>query len=556
MKRHVVILCWLLVLVPTILVGTVALRLIRFEQERIRIATMNSYRAELQAISDNMMLAIDDVKAKMLDGLSKLDPGLLPSTLIEWEKFNPLIRNVFVLKNGGTMIHPDPERATSREEKTFLMRYDALFQGRQEWSKPPVDQGAAPSSPANDSILSRSTRVRQEMKGLGDISLAQSKRADADTAGEVAATAGGWIPWFADNQLHLLIWTERSGYRYGLELETMALLSRLIGYMPGDTSTGISYGLVDGEGKVIHQVGSLDLSEAGKKVVGIPAGEYLPHWELAIFNGSGALGGDSTLRYLMYGLLLLGLLIASTAGGSMLMIQAHRSRRDAVRKTSFVSNVSHELKTPLTSIRMYAELLEDDRVKDEEKKKKYLGTIVSETHRLTRLVNNVLDFSRLEQDRMPYDKTTFDAVAAVREITDTYSVHLGHVEIRLDLPSCPVEITYDSDVLEQILVNLLENARKYAPGSGPVDVALKDVPGFVHISIMDRGAGIARKHQKKIFDNFYRIDDSLTARSPGSGLGLSISRRLARLFGGDVVYAPRTGGGSEFILHIVKGITS
>lgn len=546
MKRFVIILCWLMVLVPTVIIGVVAFRLVRYEQERLEASTLKAYQAELATVSDNMMLAIADVTSDLIDRLVLLDEASRLDVLRAWQQGNPLIRNVFILRNGHVE-HPDSARAATREEASFLMRYDALFDGRRDWSRPPPENG---TGAASDSAADRSLRVRREIKQL--VNLDYPADAETQVGGTESGRASGWIPWFADNQLHHLVWVEKNGVRYGVELETMALLSRLIRYLPPPPHNSQAYALLDGEERMIHQTGTLDASGSVKKRVRIPAGDYLPHWTLVLFDAGKTDGATAALRYVSYAAMLAVMLVAVVSGGSILMIQAQRSRRDATRKTTFVSNVSHELKTPLTSIRMYAELLEDGRVRDETKKKAYLETIVSESHRLTRLVNNVLDFSRLEQGRVPFALTEFDLGNAVRKILDTYSVRLECGVHGVQETANPVMIRCDRDALEQIMVNLLENARKYAAEGGPPDVQVEAEADTVRIHVMDRGPGIAHKHRKRIFESFYRIDDSLNARSTGSGLGLSISRRLARLFGGDLVYEPRKGGGAIFTLRIPR----
>lgn len=234
------------------------------------------------------------------------------------------------------------------------------------------------------------------------------------------------------------------------------------------------------------------------------------------------------------------------------MRQAHRNELDARQKTSFVSNVSHELKTPLTSIRMYAELLSEKRVKDAGKVHDYLGVIVSESQRLTRLVNNVLDFSRLEQGKKKYRLERLDVSHHLRSVLDTQTLRANEAGMSLDvvLPETPVSAKLDRDAFEQAVLNLIDNAIKYADVGKEITVMLETSPasGF-RIRILDRGPGVPSAQKELIFDKFHRVDDSLTAAKPGSGLGLTIARRLVRDMGGDLRYEPREGGGSCFIIE-------
>ena len=234
------------------------------------------------------------------------------------------------------------------------------------------------------------------------------------------------------------------------------------------------------------------------------------------------------------------------------MRNANRNMLDARQKTSFVSNVSHELKTPLTSIRMFAELLLEGRVNDKDKKNKYLGIIVSESRRLTRLVNNVLDFSRLEQGKKKYNIEAIDLVSFLMEIIEFHKPRLkdNNMKTNLNIPDKNIIIKTDRDALEQVILNLMDNAIKYASSGGEISLSMDADENKIEIRIEDRGPGIPDAHRNKIFDKFHRVDDSLTATKQGSGLGLSIAKRMLEDIGGSLSYTPRQGGGSCFVVKI------
>ena len=162
-------------------------------------------------------------------------------------------------------------------------------------------------------------------------------------------------------------------------------------------------------------------------------------------------------------------------GGSVLLIQVRRNSLEAVRKTTFVSNVSHELKTPLTTIRMYGEMLGDGIVKDETKKKGYLETIISESQRLTRLVNNVLDFGRLERGEKTYNREEIVLGSAVENILETQRLRLESAGLELEWvdDSQGAMAKLDPDALEQVLLNLLDNLVKYAADGKYAGLRLK-----------------------------------------------------------------------------------
>jgi len=253
------------------------------------------------------------------------------------------------------------------------------------------------------------------------------------------------------------------------------------------------------------------------------------------------------------GLLVVILVVAILAGGGLLLWQARNNYLDATRKTTFVSNVSHELKTPLTSIRMYAELLQEGRA-PEEKRRRYLDVIVSESQRLTRLVNNVLDFSRLEQGRKTYRLEQLDVSEAVRTALENQQERLRQAGMALteEGTDAPVLVETDRDALDQVLLNLIDNAIKYAADGQQLWVRVTPSPDAVQIGVLDRGPGVAASERERVFEKFHRVDDSLTADKPGSGLGLTIARRMLRDLGGDLVCTLRTDGGACFVATLPR----
>jgi len=255
---------------------------------------------------------------------------------------------------------------------------------------------------------------------------------------------------------------------------------------------------------------------------------------------------------ILAGLLIAIFIVAIIVGGAMLSWLANRNMMFAQQKATFVSNVSHELKTPITSIRMYAELLKEERVKDPAKKNHYLQVIVSESQRLTRLVNNVLDFGRLEQGKKQYHFRDLDLGEFLRGAVETQRLRVQKAGMVLEneIPDRSYRIRIDPDAVEQVLVNLMDNAIKYASDGEELIVDLKFRKDHFRLMVFDRGPGIAVRHRERIFHKFHRVDNSLTTRQPGSGLGLSIARSIMRELEGDIFYEPRTGGGSCFVVLI------
>jgi signal transduction histidine kinase len=288
-------------------------------------------------------------------------------------------------------------------------------------------------------------------------------------------------------------------------------------------------------------------------------GEGLPHWEAALYllDAQEISRAASTLR-LTLGSIVLTLVAAVFLGGWLMATDVRRQMLLAQQKTDFVSNVSHELKTPLTSIRMFADMLAEGRVADADRRTQYLRIIAAESARLTRLINNVLDFARLERGATSAvtaeERRACDLVEIAQEVVDTCRPHLEDAGIHLSLQSeaQSLPLLGDRDALGQIILNLLSNAEKY--GGGEVLLRLRREESarrvLACVDVLDRGSGIPVNQRGAIFEPFHRIHDSLASGISGSGLGLTLARRMAQAHGGNVTYAPREGGGSCFTLRL------
>jgi signal transduction histidine kinase len=255
---------------------------------------------------------------------------------------------------------------------------------------------------------------------------------------------------------------------------------------------------------------------------------------------------------LTFGLLIAILLVAIAIGSWLIFADLRRQLRLAQQKTDFVSNVSHELKTPLTSIRMFSELLADGRQVDEEKRRTYLQIIHTETARLTRLINGVLDFARMDRGERQYRRETFDLAELTHETLESVEPQLAAAGFQIEstLPPAPVTVKADRDAIAQVLLNLLSNAEKYSAERREIRVELESPDGSVELRVLDRGTGVPRGCERRIFEQFFRGHDSLASGVQGTGLGLTLAQQIATAHDGELRYRPREGGGSCFTLHL------
>jgi len=218
-------------------------------------------------------------------------------------------------------------------------------------------------------------------------------------------------------------------------------------------------------------------------------------------------------------------------------------------KSDFVSNVSHELRTPLSLIRLYAETLEMGRLTSPEKHQEYYRIIRKESERLTALINNILDFSRIEAGRKEYDFRETDMSELVHNTLDSYRYQLEQSGFQFeekidDVP--PMRV--DREAMARSLLNLVNNALKYSQDRKYIGVNLYRDNGSVKLEVVDQGIGIPHQEQQKIFEKFYRVGDPLVHNTKGSGLGLSLVRHIVQAHGGEVAVDSAPGQGSKFTI--------
>ncbi len=567
----------LLLCVPTLLAAGAAFRLLLHERERIAGQALAAEETRVRAVAESIQLAVATVEDELTAQLRAMPADRLREELVAWQEANPLIRHVFVWHPRSGLRYPVQDASCTREEQRFVARYEALFSGRLPWhvapgeSAPAVAQqvaqppAAEQQAPAQQAAEQQQAALVQQVRDIRQTSqqLASLARQRGGPDGAHAAPAAsppardGWQPWLTDNQLSLLGWVQLADGRvYGVEMEFAALLSRLVAVFPRAVPPGGVHAIVDDAGRLVHRVGDVELADGARPAIAISLSPYLPHWQVASYSPSGPPGLAPARTFLLLAGLLLAILVAAIlSGGALLARAAHQSARDARLKTTFVSNVSHELKTPLTSIRMYADLLHQDRVRDPEKRARYLRVIAEESERLTRLVNNVLDFSRLEQHRRTYRPEPVDLAAGLRAFADAHRLRIegAGLALTVEAPTAPLTVRTDRDALEQALLNLVDNAIKYAAEGRELSLSLEGDGEGARLAICDRGPGVAARDRDRIFEKFYRADDSITARQPGAGLGLSIARGLLREQGDDLTFEPRPGGGSCFVMKLRGG---
>ena len=249
--------------------------------------------------------------------------------------------------------------------------------------------------------------------------------------------------------------------------------------------------------------------------------------------------------------LMIVLAIAMGLGVFLVAGAAAREVRVAELKSNFVASVSHDLKTPLALIQLFAETLELGRVRTPERAQEYYRIINGEAKKLTRLIENILDFSRMEAGLRPYRMEPADLRESVTKVLSRMQTQFsqGNFEVTTDIAPDLPRILADEGAAEQAIENLLANAMKYSGESRRIEVAASRAAGYIVVSVTDHGIGISRREQGRIFRKFYRVQRELGGGPQGTGLGLAIVDHTMRGHGGFVRVASEPDQGSTFSLH-------
>jgi signal transduction histidine kinase len=348
----------------------------------------------------------------------------------------------------------------------------------------------------------------------------------------------GWRKWYWQEGDQYFFWhLVDDGSIMGLEIDRYGLLAELIAALPNEPwqreeRDQHSIVLKDMQERVFFQWGGYNSQEIPTVV--LPLNDPFGGWELTYAISAEALPLESSLGLLalLFGAVGVGAILAFS--GYYFITQVSRSMVEAGQRINFVNQVSHELKTPLTNIRLYSELLEGKLVQPEAKVAKYLGVIKNETQRLSRLIHNVLTFGGKQKETTlrPQRGVVDDCV---KKVVQNFLPSLEKLGFELAEQLDAAEpVTFDADVLEQILGNLISNAEKYAKDGAFLGIETFSDGQMITITVRDRGPGVPKKQRKKIFEAFQRLHNKVTDGAGGTGIGLTIAKDLAQAHGGDL----------------------
>lgn len=279
--------------------------------------------------------------------------------------------------------------------------------------------------------------------------------------------------------------------------------------------------------------------------------DLLDNWILhaSLVDSPTVLASNASLRR---NLIVLLMALAALIGAFAFIYLTSRKERELMRRQSgFLANITHELKTPLSAMQAAGENLSDGRVRDPERIQTYGEHIYNETLRLRKMIDKLLDIARQEAGQTLVQRTVCDPEVLIREVVQPHAAHLESLgfPFRLSFSESLPAFRMDPDHFATIMNNLIDNAVKYSNGHKQLGLEVESEDGDIVIRVRDAGIGIPLKQQKRIFEKFYRVEDSMTARTKGHGLGLAIVDHLVRLNGGTITVSSVPGKGTTFTLR-------
>jgi signal transduction histidine kinase len=537
------------VLVPSLVLAWVALRSVRNQELILARQQSQLYQELAESVAKDAIEIITEQQTLFGQKVEMLRGNLTQNEIeqrfhLYVERLIPIAKTGFVVSLDGEML--SPPLLAERQARQFRLRHEKFLTSKETaqvyWE--------GPKGPVN------LTELDSDRKGPGKGS---PKSATTEFRDLVGDKTQGTVARFVDDQLALLLWyrpPQQPELVYGTEINLQklaALFTNIVNLGGKQAAAEACVVLLDDDFQPAAKSRSDFKTDWRQPFEAVDIGDLLPHWKVAVYLLNPAHLGQTakTLRLALGALV--GIAVFSIVGGAWLVFRdLQREFNQARLRSNFVSNVSHELKTPLTSIRMFTELLAEGRVENPDRAKEYLRIITSETARLTRLINNVLDFARLEKGEKRYHFHEIDLVEVVRDTIESYHPSLDRSGFQLDvsLPAEKISMNGDKDGLAQVLLNLLSNAEKYSTEIKHISVSLKRDQGVARLMVEDRGRGVPKGFEEKIFEQFVRAHDSLSDAIPGAGLGLTLARQIVRAHKGEIWYEPGQGGGARFVVQL------
>ncbi len=508
MNRKLTTILVIMVIIPIGLLSWMGVTGMKTEKDRTKQQVQYNGKQKLNLVQENISLLFKEIESDLNNTLNLVSLNI--DEIRNIQRNQSLIQQIFI-EDEDSLIYPSDDYFISLREEAFL------------------------------------TRIKET-----DISFNFLLKSKIETAKE--SVNKGWHTWFMGDGINFIYWEKakfsdkpnKEAIIKGIELNRSALLSGIINSLPVTNEKNASFriSLFDVNGNTIYQWGSfsppLNLSADSSMSLEYP----LSSWHLEYYLDPASIKYNGNNLILIVSLVTLFFMILTLS--IYLYRESTREIREASQKVSFVNQVSHELKTPLTNIRMYAELLEKKFVSEDKKTKKHLDIIISESGRLGRLINNVLSFAKDQKNGVTFNPVPVVPDKIIEHTLDSFKYSLKTKGIKLSTKlNASNTVLADADILEQILSNLISNVEKYAITGKWIKIESSLENEILVLTVSDRGPGIPNNFHKKIFEPFFRVSNKLTDGVSGTGIGLSLVRILSEIHGGKVFLLSNNQSGKK-----------
>lgn len=519
----------LIVLIPLVLLSWMGIRILHDEQKL--------HDHQFQTLIGSQLHGVEKVIAQYFTDLEKTLPNEAASfskdadSVRSFLRKRPEVRQMLIFDRDFKRVFPPGNSPLTRMELEFLERAGAVLSRLETHASKENNISPDPARSADPSLQETAT----------------------EKPGDHKSQLQGWHVWYSGREMnHLFWWSDENQRLMGFELDPIRLQASIIARLPSTGGSADRLGdarirLVDSKGATVYQWGAFAPEEGLPPVHQLPLNPPLGTWKLEYF-GSVFKAGVDLEKFNVIGVLT-GVGVALFGLAFYLYREHNRELKFAEQRVNFVNQVSHELKTPLTNIRLYAELLEEnlpehtEDTEEEHRFRRYLHVITSESRRLSRLIANVLTFSRSRKNRMILRRETGIVDEIIQTTLNTFTPLLEAKGVKVNFhPEAGDPVEVDLDVLEQILNNMFSNMEKYGASGERLDIKSHRQANCTVITVQDYGPGIPSRDSDRIFQPFYRVSSKNTDGVAGTGIGLGIARDLARLHGGDLTLLPSEKG--------------
>jgi signal transduction histidine kinase len=385
----------------------------------------------------------------------------------------------------------------------------------------------------------------------------QTRKLAAATFGRPAFAT--FESWTEDNLRRLELSEEAFGMYHNFGGKTYLLLQKakelgsdfdLCG--DGLEELGISYRITDNFGEYASGLENPETAAFLK----VPLGRFFPGWDVEIHFKDVDIfettAGRQEIVYMLAGLLAIAVMISA---GSLATKAVGKQIRINKLKNDFIATVSHELKTPLASMRVLVDTLLEGSYRDQQQVTDYLQLVSKENERLTGLIDNFLTFSRMERNKQAFMMVNTSPAAIANDAAEAVKTKFskGKCKFEVNIPEGLPDVLADRDAMVTVLVNLLDNAYKYSYDNKQIELRVSPYDGLVCFTVSDKGIGMSRRSARKIFDRFYQADRSLSRGAEGCGLGLSIAKFIVDAHKGTISIDSKPGEGSTFTVRLPAG---